>query len=69
MAKVHRDVEDYEDLPKSLVKDKPVFNGNYRSANEDIGEEEGFTILYDWKVWEFSSVYIFRCDSISSHTL
>ena len=36
-----------------------VFNGNYRSANEAIGEDdEGFTIRYDGKVWEFSSVFI-----------
>jgi len=56
------DVEDYEDLPKSLVKDinlMKVFNGNYRSANETIGDDdEGFTIRYDGNAWEFSTVYI-----------
>ena len=60
LEKVYKDVENYEDLPKTLVKDinlMRVFNGNYKGDDEDIGVGgECLTIHYDGEVWNFSSV-------------
>ena len=68
MEKVYRDVkeEDYEDIPKCLVKDinlMKVFNGNYKGHDEVLGDgAECLTIHYDGEVWKFSSFAFYKFD-------